>query len=68
MSPELQGQHENMDAHIIIYENSKELFRCKMTKGSLVNTHVLKIIGYIEKLGQLGFVMDHELSVGLVSQ
>jgi len=82
MSPELQRQHENMDAHIIIihkelfdeassierYENSKELFHCKMTKGSLVNTHVLKIIGCIEKLGQLGFVMDHELSVGLVLQ
>jgi hypothetical protein len=45
------------------YENSKELFRCKMTKGSLVNNHVPKIIGYIEKLGQLGFV-----SVGLVLQ
>ena len=58
-----------MDAHTIImhlkelfdeasrierFENSKELFRCKMTKGSSVNTNVLKIIGYIVKLGQLG--------------
>jgi hypothetical protein len=24
------------------------------------------MIGYIEKLGQLGFVIDHELSVDLV--
>jgi hypothetical protein len=37
-----------------------------MTEGSSVNTHVLKMIGYIKKLDQLGFVMDHELSVDLV--
>ena len=66
MSPELQRQHENMDAHTMImhlkelfewtnktkrHENSKELLCCKMTKGSSVNTNVLKMIGYIEKLG-----------------
>jgi hypothetical protein len=50
------------------YETSKKLFCCKMTEGSSVNTHVLKMIGYIEKLGQLGFVMDHELNVDLVLQ
>jgi hypothetical protein len=33
-----------------------------------VNTHVLKMIGYIKKLNQLGFVMDHKLSVDLVLQ
>jgi hypothetical protein len=37
-----------------------------MTEGSSVNTHVLKMIGYIKKLDQLGFVIDHELSVDLV--
>ncbi|XP_057996544.1 uncharacterized protein LOC131175879 [Hevea brasiliensis] len=83
MSPELQRQHENMDSQTIIlhlkelfdskcrnerYEVSRELFRCKMTEGSSVNVHVLKMIGYIEKLGQLGFVMDHELSIDLVLQ
>ena len=50
------------------YETSKKLFCCKMTEGSSVNTHILKMIGYIEKLGQLGFVMDHELNVNLVLQ
>jgi hypothetical protein len=50
------------------YETFKELFHYKMTGGFLVNTCVLKIIGYIEKLGQLGFVIDHELSVDLVLQ
>jgi len=48
------------------YETSKELFHCKMIEGSLVNTHVLKMIGYIEKLRQWGFVMDYELNVNLV--
>ena len=50
------------------YQTSKELFRCKMTKGSSVNTHILKMNGYIEKLEQLGFVMDRKLSVELVLQ
>jgi hypothetical protein len=31
-----------------------------------MNTHVLKMIGYIEKLGELDFVIDHELGVELV--
>ena len=33
-----------------------------------MNTHVLKMITYIEKLDQLGFVMDHELSIELILQ
>jgi len=55
---ELQIQHENMDVHLIImylkelfyvtsrtknYETSKELFHCKMAKGSSMNTHLLSI-------------------------
>ena len=80
---ELQTQHENKDAHIIImhlkelfdvassiemYETSKKLFRCNMIKGSLINNHMLRMIGYFRKLDQLGFVMDHELSVDLILQ
>jgi hypothetical protein len=57
MSPELQRQHENMNVYIMImhlkelfddanrnerYKTSKELFRCKMKGGSLVNTYVLR--------------------------
>jgi hypothetical protein len=33
-------------------KTSKKLFCCKMTEGFSVNTHVLKIIGYIEKVCQ----------------
>jgi len=83
MSHVLQRQQENIDVHTMImhlnelfdeasrterYEISKELFCCTMVEGSSANTHVLKMIGYIKKLGQLGFVMDHELSVDLVLQ
>lgn len=83
MSPELQKQHDGMDAYTMIfhlkelydeqsrverYETSKQLYRCKMGEGSSVSAHVLKMIGYIEKLAQLGSIMDHELSVDLVLQ
>ena len=39
-----------------------------MAEGTLMNVHMLKMIVFIEKLGQLGFVMDHELSVNLTLQ
>ncbi|KAL8135558.1 hypothetical protein AgCh_010263 [Apium graveolens] len=83
MNIELQKQHEHMDAHTILmnlqelydvagrtarYEISKELFGCRMSEGSSVNDHVLKMINLIERLGQLGFVMDGELSQDLVLQ
>jgi len=44
------------------------LFHCKMRWVFLVNTHVFKMIVYIEKLDQIGFVIDHKLSVDLVLQ
>ncbi|XP_015574926.1 uncharacterized protein LOC107261273 [Ricinus communis] len=50
------------------YEISKELFRCKMAEGASVNAHGLKLLGYIEYLGHLGFVMDHELRIDLLLQ
>ncbi|XP_017980986.1 PREDICTED: uncharacterized protein LOC108663015 [Theobroma cacao] len=80
---ELQKQHERIDVQSMIlhlrelfdkegcierYEISKELFRCKMAEGSSVRPHVLKMIRLIERLGQLGLVMDHELSIDLVPQ
>ncbi|EOY08387.1 Uncharacterized protein TCM_022766 [Theobroma cacao] len=44
------------------YEISKELVRCKMAESSSVRPHMLKMIGLIERLGQLGLAMDHELT------
>ncbi|KAL8155059.1 hypothetical protein AgCh_000444 [Apium graveolens] len=83
MNIELQKQHEHMDAHTILmhlqelydvagrtarYEISKKLFGCRMSEGSSVNDDVLKMINLIERLGQLGFAMDGELSQDLVLQ
>ena len=83
MSNELQRQHESLDSCSIMlrlkelyaapdrtvrYEISKELFGAKMKEGDSVQIHVLKMIDLIERLAQLGFVMDHELSVDLVLQ
>ncbi|XP_027166385.1 uncharacterized protein LOC113766388 [Coffea eugenioides] len=39
-----------------------------MTEGTSVTAHVLKMIDYTEKLGQLEFVMNHELNVDLILQ
>ena len=65
MSPELQKQHEHMNAQEILvhlqelfgaqsryerYQTSHELFQCKMTKGSSVGPHVLHMINLIKKL------------------
>ncbi|XP_017978264.1 PREDICTED: uncharacterized protein LOC108662419 [Theobroma cacao] len=56
------------EGHIESYEISKELFRRKMAEDSSVRPHVLKMIGLIERLGQLGSAMDHKLSIDLVLQ
>ena len=38
-----QSRHER-------YQTSRESFQCKMSEGSLVGPHVLKMINLIEKL------------------
>ncbi|KAK9042714.1 hypothetical protein V6N11_017778 [Hibiscus sabdariffa] len=62
MTPELQKQHEDMVAYEMIqnhkeiyerqarqerYETCKALFQCKMSEGSPVGAHVIKMMGYI---------------------
>jgi hypothetical protein len=49
----LHGMFENQ-AWVERYNISKALFACKLTKGSLVSPHVIKIMGYIETLDKLG--------------
>ena len=44
------------------YEISKALFRCRMIEGTSAMQHGLKMLGYIERLTSLGYVMDAELS------
>ncbi|XP_038706913.1 uncharacterized protein LOC120002286 [Tripterygium wilfordii] len=83
MNSELQKQHENMEAFEMIehlkklfqeqarqerYDISKALFQCRMVEGSSVNSHVLKMIGYIEDLERLGFKLNKDLATDLVLQ
>ena len=72
MSPELQKQHENMDAYDMIvslksifenqarierYKMSKTLFASKLTEGEPVSPHVIKMVGQIESLGKMGSLL-----------
>ena len=83
MNSELQKQCEKLDAYTMImylkelfeaqarserYDVSKELFRCKMAEGSSVASHGIKMLGLINRLKDLGFSMDTELSTDLILQ
>ncbi|KAK9008927.1 hypothetical protein V6N11_080403 [Hibiscus sabdariffa] len=83
MTPELQKQHEDMVAYEMIqnlkeiyegqarqerYETSKALFQCKMSEGSPVGAHVIKMMGYIQTLEKLGFALNNELAIDVVLQ
>ncbi|KAK8593312.1 hypothetical protein V6N12_045395 [Hibiscus sabdariffa] len=83
MSPELQKQHEDMNAYDMIqnlkeiyegqaqqesYETSKALFQCKMSEGSPVGAHVIKMMGYIQTLDKLVFALKNELATDVILQ
>ncbi|PKI67475.1 hypothetical protein CRG98_012059 [Punica granatum] len=71
----LQKQHENMGAYDMIvhlrqlyqeqaqherFEIYKALFQVRLTEGSPVGPHVLKMIGYVETVGRLRFPLSQE--------
>ncbi|KAK8636307.1 hypothetical protein V6N13_005011 [Hibiscus sabdariffa] len=83
MTPELQKQHEDMVTYEMIqnlkeiyegqvrlerYETSKALFQCKMSEGSPVGAHVIKMMGYIQALEKLGFPLNIKLAIDVVLQ
>ncbi|KAK8564604.1 hypothetical protein V6N12_058187 [Hibiscus sabdariffa] len=83
MTSELQKQHEDMGAYEIIqnlkaiyegqarqerYEISKALFQCKMSEGSPVGAHVIKMMDYIQTLEKLGFPLKDELATDVILQ
>ena len=82
MSDELQKPHDDLDAQTIIFhlkelyatsvhtvrfQVSCALFHTRHKEGS-VSGHVLKMIGHIEKLANLGFIVDHEICQDLILQ
>jgi hypothetical protein len=83
MSPDLQKQYEHVDAYTMIkglrgmfqnqsrterYNISKSLFACKLTEGSSVSPHVIKMIGYIETLDRLGSELHPDLTTNVILQ
>ncbi|KAK8715570.1 hypothetical protein V6N13_042901 [Hibiscus sabdariffa] len=83
MSPELQKQHEDMNSYDMVqnlkeiyegqaqqerYEAPKALFQCKMSEGSPVGAHVIKMMGYIQTLEKLGFPLKDELATNVILQ
>ncbi|XP_031266999.1 uncharacterized protein LOC116125402 [Pistacia vera] len=83
MMSDLQEQYQHLDASSIItnlnelfqnrarhkrYEASKTLFRFQISDEAQVGPHVIKMIGYIQRLETFGILMDAELSMDLVLQ
>ena len=81
MDPELQKRFENISAHDMIaqlgimyekqaraerYEITKALWECKMAEGSSVSDHMIKMIGYAERLGTLGFPIPVALGTDIL--
>jgi len=50
------------------YNVSSSLFACKLTEGSLVSPHVIKMIGYIECLERLGSPLNADLAIDVILQ
>jgi hypothetical protein len=79
MSSKLLKQYEDANAHIMIVglhgifmnqarlrdEISKSQISCKLTKGSLVSPHVIKMIGYIKSLDMLGYARLDEIAMDM---
>ena len=81
MSPELHKQYNAMDAYSIVhhlrelynehvrterFKVSEVLFGFKMEEGTSPVYHALKMYEYIERLNQLCYLTDFELSVDLI--
>ncbi|KAL4280550.1 hypothetical protein GQ457_03G017310 [Hibiscus cannabinus] len=64
---ESQGDFEGQ-ARQERYKTSKALFQCKMSEGSPVVAHVIKMMGYIQTLEKLGFALNDELPIDVVLQ
>ena len=50
------------------YNVSSSLFACKLTEGSPVSHHMMKMIGYIESLERLGSPLNADLAIDVILQ
>jgi hypothetical protein len=63
----LHGMFENQ-ARVERYNISKVLFAYKMTEGSLISPHVIKVMSYIETLDMLGSELKDDLATEVILQ
>jgi hypothetical protein len=63
----LHGMFENK-ARTVRYNISKALFACKLTEGSPVSPHVIKMMCYIETLDKLGCELKDDLANDVILQ
>ena len=81
MNSEVQKQFEEMEAFDMVvhlkgmfheqarqerFSTTKALHACKMTPGTSVSAHVLKMKGLIDQLDKLGAPISHELATDLI--
>ena len=82
MEPELQMQFEtNHEAHDMIvvlqdmfqaqarterFNVSKAFVECKLVEGAAVGPHVIKMVGYAQRLEKLGFPLGQELATDFI--
>ena len=81
MESELQGRFENTVPHLIIqeldalyakharterYEVTHALWNCKKKEGSPVSENMIKIMGFGQRLTQLGFLIPESLGTDIV--
>ena len=48
------------------YEITKQLWECKMAEGSSLSEHVIKLVGYAQRLSALGFVIPMTLGTDIL--
>src|SRR3954467_15077584 len=81
MESELHGRFENTIPHLIIqeldalyakharterYEVTHAFWNCNMKEGSPVREHVIKIMGFGQRLTQLGFSIPESLGIDII--
>src|SRR4051812_31881569 len=48
------------------YEITKQLWECKMAEGSSISEHVIKLVGYAQRLSALGFAIPTTLGTDIL--
>src|SRR3954465_10059641 len=48
------------------YEVTKKLWECKMAEGSSLSEHVIKLVGYAQRLNALGFAIPTTLGTDIL--